>query len=226
MRKFVQQSCCGIAISMALALPATAQNANQGQSQGAQMLSKELNQSWISVTGIVASTTDSAFRLDYGPGLITVEMDDWDWYKEGRSLLHGDRVTVVGRVDNDFYQKTPTLEASSVYVEDLNTYFYASNADEEGVVLSTPWFTTHMNFMGTVTTVDGREFTLNTGTGQMKVDTSQMPYNPLDGEGYQRIKKGDRVMVSGDLDYDVVEKKEIMADRIITLSKDNSKRST
>ena len=90
--------------------------------------------SWISVTGTVADTHDESFELDYGEGLITVEFDDWDWYNENAAILDGDRVTVYGAVDDDLYE-TRTIEAASVYVEGLNTYYYASATDEEDVPL-------------------------------------------------------------------------------------------
>lgn len=61
--------------------------------------------------------------------LITVEMDDWDWYAEGAALSEGDRVTVYGFIDDDFYELR-SIEASSVYVDDFNTFFYASGLDE------------------------------------------------------------------------------------------------
>lgn len=38
------------------------------------------DRSWISLSGVVAATSNDSFVLDYGEGLITVEMDDWDWY--------------------------------------------------------------------------------------------------------------------------------------------------
>jgi hypothetical protein len=57
-------------------------------------------------------------------------MDDWDWYAEGKNLIDGDKVTVYGRIDDDFFETT-SIEASSVYVESLGSYFYASAADEE-----------------------------------------------------------------------------------------------
>ncbi|MFP4521706.1 MAG: hypothetical protein ACLFQK_06125 [Fibrobacterota bacterium] len=68
------------------------------------------------------AASDNSFELDYGEVIVTVEMDDWDWYKEGKGIIEGDEVTVYGAVDNDTYEMT-TIEASSVYVEDLNAYF-------------------------------------------------------------------------------------------------------
>lgn len=54
----------------------------------------------------------------------------------------------------------------------------------------------------------------------MKIDTSGMTYNPMDDLGFQKIEKGDYVSVSGDMDYDFWEKKELMADTIITIADD------
>jgi uncharacterized protein YdeI (BOF family) len=91
---------------------------------------------WINLSGTVLSTAPSTFALDYGPGNITVEMDDWDWYQEGKALVPGDQVVVTGKVDDDLYQ-SKRIEASSVYAKNLNTYFYASGADEENLAEST-----------------------------------------------------------------------------------------
>lgn len=44
--------------------------------------------------------------------------------------------------------------------------------------------------------------TLDTGSRMVTVDTVDMSYNPLDNEGFQKIKKGDRVSVSGMFDTD------------------------
>jgi uncharacterized protein YdeI (BOF family) len=179
--------------------------------------------SWISLKGTVISTTDDAFRLDYGQGVVLVEMDDWDWYSEGKALIVGDEVTVYGLVDDDLYETT-SIEASSVYVDDLNTFFYASAADEE----SSPYYVASVvtdydvQLTGEVTSVSGREFTIDTGKRKVQVDTRLMPYNPLDDAGYQQIEKEDWVTVSGDIDTDIFEEREIMAESIVTLI-DNSK---
>ena len=84
---------------------------------------------WVTLSGTVTSVRDDRFRLDYGEGVITVEMDDWDWYDRDRKVLTGDEVTVSGQIDDGLYERR-TIEASSVYVESLNTYFHASAADE------------------------------------------------------------------------------------------------
>lgn len=183
------------------------------------------NNSWISLDGTVVSSGDSVFELDYGTGIVTVEMDDWDWYGEAAPLLEGDKVTVYGRVDDDLYELA-SIEASSVYVENLNTYFYASDIDEEDVVIPTRVTgTTGLNVQGIITDKIGREFTLDTGVKKVKVDTIEMGYNPLDDKGFQQLDKGDFVQVIGTLDVDFFEKAEIMADSVITLVKDSTKKN-
>lgn len=182
--------------------------------------------SWISLSGEVTAVTADAFGLDYGDGLVTVEMDDWDADADGFKLVDGDKVTVYGYVDDDLYETT-TIEASSVFVENLGTYFYASGADEEDAHLTysvaTPIVVGAFDLTGTVSSVNGREFTIDTGTAEMTVDTETMSYNPMDDEGFQKIEKGDRVTVYGDIDVDLFEKTEIDATSVLTLEDASSK---
>ena len=70
---------------------------------------------------------------------------------------------------------------------------------------------------GTVTSTSGREFTMDTGVRRLTVDTTEMPYNPLDEIGYQQIDEGDYVRVSGDMGRDFWGNRELVADSIITL---------
>ncbi len=176
------------------------------------------DESWISLSGTVTSVAPDSFNLDYGEGLVLVEMDDWDIDADGYKLLEGDEVTVNGRVDDDLFETT-SIEASSVYVKGLNTYFYASADDEESLPAAATVSVVDydLQLTGEVTSVTGREFTVDTGEREMKVDTIQLGYNPLDDEGYQKIDVGDRVSVTGDLDIDWWEKREIMAETVVTL---------
>ncbi len=187
------------------------------------------DESWISLEGTVAAVDAESFRLDYGEGLITVEMDDWDWYQQAAGTLVGDRVTVAGRVDDDFLERR-TIEAGSVFVKGLSRYYYASPGDEEGEFVTHPvhypvdpltgeasWLTV----TGTVQAVDGREFTLGKDTARLTVDTIAMPYNPMDDTGEQQIDAGDRVSVSGRLDLSLFEDAHVLATAIVTLDRDH-----
>lgn len=185
--------------------------------------------SWITLSGTVTSTADETFKLDYGGGLVTVEMDDWDWYDEDSGILSGDKVTVYGEVDDDTFENTK-IEASSVYVENLGTYFFASATDEENftdldVAPTVPIDVGDLTITGTVQSVNGREFTIDSALQQMKVDTTLMPYNPMDNEGYQQIDKGDLVTVTGNTEYDTFEKQELMAESVVTLDDDSDSSS-
>ena len=180
--------------------------------------------SWITLSGKVTSTTADSFKLDYGDGLVTVEMDDWDWFEESGETLPGDEVTVYGEVDDDTFESAK-IEASSVYVDSLGTYFYASAADEESVTdldVAPTIDVGQIILTGTVTGVDGSEFTIDSGDQKMTVDTALMSYDPMDDEGYQKIEKGDQVTVTGDMENDTLETAELMADSVVTLDDDSS----
>lgn len=180
--------------------------------------------SWISISGTVQDPSAGSFTLDYGDGTITVEMDDWDWYAEGYQVLEGDGVTVYGRVDDDLFELA-TIEANSVYVEDLNSFFYASALDEEdppAVMVAHIVEPAGLVLQGEVEDVNGREFTVRTGSSIVTVDTSTMPYDPTDDDGYQQIEAGDVVRVLGHIDVDLFEEREIIADVVITLTPDTT----
>ncbi|ALS99330.1 hypothetical protein [Lacimicrobium alkaliphilum] len=181
--------------------------------------------SWISLNGTVVESDADGFILDYGEGIVTVEMDDWDWYGDAYPILGGDQVKVNGRVDDDLYETT-SIEANSVYVKDLNTYFYANDADEEALLapdMTTVYIDNDLRLTGTVTKVDGREFTIDTGRREVTVDTSQMLYNPMDDKGFQQIDKGEFVSVTGDFDIGIFESNELVAESITTLYRDKTK---
>lgn len=174
--------------------------------------------SWISISGTVESVTADSFILDYGEGEIIVEMDDGDRDADGYKLLAGDKVTVNGMIDDDFFETT-TIEASSVYVEKLGTFFYASAVDEEDrfITVTAPVVVSAITLQGIVTDVDDPEFTIDTGLRSINVDVQQMAYNPLDDVGYQKIEVGDLVRVTGSIRNQLFDSRELVADNIVTL---------
>ena len=104
-------------------------------------------------------------------------------------------------------------------MEKLGTTFYASAADEEDYLVTNvyPVVVSAVTLQGTVTEVGVNEFTLNTGARNIRVEVDQMPYNPLDDEGYQKIEKNDFVRVTGDIGYDLIEGREVEAETVIEL---------
>ncbi len=193
----------------------------------ATQLANKADGSWIRLNGTVVSAGPRAFVLDHGLGNVTVEMDDWDWYQEGKLLKPGDRVVVSGRVDRDLLLKK-RVEAGSVFVENLGTSFYASGADEEELEARAAYVgvpTGKVDFSGTVQAVEGREFTLEAAGLPIRVDTSLLPENPLDQVGFQKVKAGDRVYVWGDIDFDRGEQAELKARGLVSVRKDSRKTS-
>lgn len=179
------------------------------------------NEAWITINGTVDTVAADTFTLDYGEGVIIVEMDDGDRDADAYKLLKGDKVIVTGKIDADLFEST-TIEASSVYVENIGTTFFASSADEEdaGIVVAevtVPFVVSRVTVQGKVTEVNGDDFIIDTGDSQIRVDISSLSYNPLDDEGYQRIDVGDHVKVVGVPDIDLFEGREIEAQTVIEL---------
>lgn len=177
---------------------------------------------WITVDGKVTEVSPSTFDLNYGeteggdPKLITVEMDDWDSDADAYKLLEGDKVSVSGRIDDDAFEQR-TIEAYSVYVENIGTYYFASAADEEDLYVSveTPLVIGRTTLQGVVTEIPGTdEFILNTGLSAIEVDCDRMETNPISLEGVT-LNIGDTVTVSGEFDSDLFEGREFMAESLV-----------
>lgn len=182
---------------------------------------------WMSLGGTVEGTGPDAFKLDYGAGTVSVEMDDWDTFPEGRALVEGDKVTVYGRVDNDLFEKA-TIEASSVYVEDLGTYYVASPRDEENAAvwfdLAVPLRPAAVMIRGTVTDTGEESVTLGSGAERIVVDTSQLADDPLDDRYWRRVEVGDLVRVRGAITSEFLADGELVAGSIVTLLPDEIRR--
>jgi hypothetical protein len=184
--------------------------------------------SWISLRGIVVEVDEQVFTLDYGRNTVEVGMDNWNWFTATGEAIEGDRVIVYGEIDADTFEQS-TIEANSLYVESMGTYFYeASVAGEKGIqavetMPQTPIDVGDTVVTGTVTSTDASEFTLNSGSKKITVDTSEMIYNPMDDKGYQQIDKGEQVTVTGVMESDLLQTRQLVADSVVTLSDDSVK---
>lgn len=202
----------GSALALAAALPTAAAAADA-------MPYAMPDDSWISIDGTIESVEPGSFTLDYGDGNIIVEMDDGDRDADAYKLIEGDKVNIVGKVDDDFFEAT-TIEAMSVHVQKLGTTFYASAVDEEDVVMTVtaPVDVSDTVVRGSVSAVGDDQFTVNMEGTELTVSTDDLGYDPLDDIGYQRIEQGDRVSVSGDMEEGFFGGTELEADAIVELS--------
>ena len=154
---------------------------------------------WVTIGGVVASVLPGQFTLDHRTGTVTVEMDDWDpAYREAMMLRKGDQVVVRGAIDDNLYLRK-RIEAESVFVNNLNTYFYANAADEENRPAPgyRPDADAYVDLVGTVAAVEGRDMLLTIGKRQVRVDTSGLAGTSLD-----RLAPGDRLYLWGDMRFD------------------------
>lgn len=177
------------------------------------------DRAWISVTGKVTDANESVFMLDYGEGKVAVEMDDFEFYPEGRLLMEDDEVVVSGRIDDDLFEAR-TIEASTVFVEDLGTHFYANSADEESMAVwnvSLPLTMGQAEVTGTITGIDDRELLVDIGSNTVRVDTAALGYDPTDDEGYLKLDIGDRIKVAGDVTNPLFAKGHLVADWVVEL---------
>lgn len=212
--KMFSASTFAIFVACAPAQATAAQAAAAPQAAPAPAIAAD-DRSRVSLAGRVVSSSANAFQLDIGEDVVTVEMDDWDWFKEGKALKPGDDVVVSGRVDKDLWEQKK-VEASSVFVANLGVTFYANGADEEDLAAALVQIDPVTATSGTVTAVEGTEFTIGSATGPVRVDLSQLTIRPM-------LKVGDRVHAWGDLDVDAREKLELMADGVVVLTKDQTK---
>lgn len=179
---------------------------------------------YVTLSGKVTEVSADAFMLKTKNKTIIVEMDDSDWDADGYKLVKGDEVVVNGKVDRDFLERNK-VEAGSVYVKNLNTYFFASSTDEEGAPFLPniyPFVETLpdnaiVDLQGKVVSVNGRTFVLDTGLRKVTVDTEKLIYNPMDNVGFTKIDKGDRVRVSGVVDDDFFTGKKVSTNSIVEL---------
>lgn len=215
MQDHIKRLLLAVASLALIAAPLAAQDAVEAEPDPY----SKTNNTWIILDGTVESVMPDQFTLDYGEGFITVEFDDGDRDADAYKLVKGDKVRVSGVIDAEAFQAT-TIEAASVYVENLDTYFYASAVDEEDRVLgwAVPVTTATAVIEGIVTEVNDDSFEIETGVRDIEVHVGGMSHDPLDGIGYQQIDVGDRVSVRGYMDSELWDlDPEIEATSITTL---------
>ena len=189
----------------------------------------------IVVTGTIQTVSEDELTLDYGGNSLEVEFTEWPW--EGREIDNffsaGQKVTVSGIVDKDWLSSNE-IEANNIYLDDHYVYYYwvdtspaysvsidhrakAKDSKSNNLPVSELEDGAFFSASGEITSIDGREFTLKSGTDKFTVDTMDLGYDPMDNLGLQQLSVGDRVYVIGNIDDEFFSGKELSADTIVTL---------
>lgn len=180
------------------------------------------DESPVMLSGIIKSISDDEFVLSYGSGEITVEMDDWRWDGDKANALRvGERVTVTGNIDDDLFEGRE-IEANNIFVNKDNVYYYRTATNMNTVdrygEANTMTDGTFVTMSGKVTAVNGKTLTvLDKNNMPMTIDLGSLAYDPITGNGQQRIGQGDHVQVYGEIDENFFQNKEIVARRIVTM---------
>ncbi|YCM43663.1 hypothetical protein V2O64_20365 [Verrucomicrobiaceae bacterium 227] len=172
---------------------------------------------WITIAGKITVAGVNKFTLDYGKGAVVVEMDDYDRELEGFHLKVDDKVIVVGRVDADTGQKR-SIEAASVYVENINKSFFASADDEEEVIAKLRKASangTGLALTGKVIFIADDLMTIDNGYQVFDVKTSLLTEKPFDKEGLLQLEVGDKVTAYGTITDGFVEGRMLVASQVI-----------
>lgn len=204
-----------LALSMA-ALVSSAALAGGATAQSTASPMSKMDREWIMVTGNISNVTPHGFSIDYGDGMLPVEMDGF-LPTSTRGLRNGDWVTVSGRIDDSLWERR-SIEASSVYSSRLQERMWANAMDEEGdyslvSLIDLPDEGEWVGMTGKVVSVDQAEdeMVVDVGARNVQVDVTDLG-------GPVLATTGDRVSVYGQLDdADLWDAREIDASSVVIL---------
>lgn len=185
------------------------------------------NDAYITITGTVGSITDEdEFQLNHAGGTITVDTNDaWpDLFRAdaGTVLNTGDRVSVTGKVDNNLFSGNE-IEAyrltvsGDTYGRIYTNQNYAPSYENDYAAYNNVAYGTgltddqQVRISGEVSKiVNDEKFMLRYGNGEIQVDTDDVDFTNA-----AKLNVGDEVVVFGEVDKDLFQKKEVEAERVI-----------
>ncbi len=213
----IRKTLFAIAVSSLVALPAAAQSTRSYDERSTLRQSEERvipresarlrsapEGSFITLTGRVVEAHPDGFVLDYGTGNVTVQMNDWDWYERDYRSLEGQRVTVQGRIDDNWTTRR-SIDAQTVLASHTNRLYYAPIPGRAATIQSyemlVPIADANTRIIGTVASIDPREreIWLESGGVEFAVNTDKLDFDPFSPRAPLRLNVGDRVIVGGNL---------------------------
>ncbi len=175
--------------------------------------------SYITLQGKVQNVSDDEFVLMVGNEKVDVDFNEWDLTNNvdlRNYLTNGETVYISGKVDKDLFSDNE-VEADNIYFSKTYDYYYVTDYNpaytayysNAGTALDGTFISTR----GTVTSKDGDEFLIDAKGREIQIDTSELNNEMTD------VDVGDRIYVYGEVDYDLFERREIMADSIVKINK-------
>lgn len=181
---------------------------------------------YVTISGTVADILDGdRFMLDYGNGKIQVDTNDAirNWFKSNASfgIKKGDKVTVTGKLDNNWFTKKEIDAYSITHDTDNYTLGFNPNTATSTNMLPYPDTARHSMFhrdrigiTGIVGDVKSKDrFILEYDGGAIEVEMDGFKLAPGD-----QLKVGDRITVYGKIADNFFEKHELEADSIEKVS--------
>ncbi len=179
---------------------------------------------YVTINGTVEKISEGdAFTLRYAGGTIGVDTNDtWPFLfnNDSTDLLRvGDKVTVIGQVDDNFFTRKE-VDASSIRVKGANASRFYENTQNGNNSYGNDysWDETmdedNVRLTGTVMRlVDDETLELSYGTGTIRVDTED-----LNRDTQNWLQVGDIITVYGEMDNNWFGKKELEANYLVRTS--------
>jgi len=177
---------------------------------------------YVTVSGTVSRVLDKdRFSLDYGNGVTQIDYDDalHDlFHKSARQLKVGDKVTVTGKIDDNWFSKHEILASSILQIVDNYTVLYkhpeASQGDEVPAIIAAAqpslFLSGQVALTGIVTgIVYKNSFTIHYEDGTIEVNNSGIRIPDTN-----RIVSGDVVTVYGKIENSFFKNRQITAETI------------
>ncbi len=184
------------------------------------------NDSYVTLSGTIGKVLDGdEFMLKTAEGDIKIDTNDtWPGLFDnaaGTFLKQGDKVTVTGQVDDNYFT-AKEIDAYSISYrgQDYSTFYQTDDttADQNTYYYYPFWYTyddTNTRISGTVSeVVDNNTFRLNYTGGTILVDASD---TQLDNANSLRV--GDRVIVYGDVEDNWWQKRELEANTLFRIDR-------
>jgi uncharacterized protein YdeI (BOF family) len=180
---------------------------------------------YVTLTGRVTEARPESFLLDHGSGHVLVDMRDWGWYQRDFRNLEGSRVTVQGRLDEAWPERS-VINADALYAADRRQVYYAPTtgtvfpAGRQQALVT--YAEAPMQIIGTVAAIDpqAREIRVDSGGINFAVTTDRLAQDPIRGEPFE-LHVGNRIIAAGRLISPAGERgRKLEAQSLILLTED------